>query len=357
MFLTKAALLVLACFFLSNAFYTSAATVNLDWKIEYTSVTRLCHTKSLISVNGQFPGPTVYVTEGDTVIVNVTNLVSNNVTIHWHGVRQLLSAWADGPVYITQCPIQTGQSYVHQFQVTGQRGTLFWHAHISWLRATLYGAFIIQPKQGASYPFSSPTTDFPIVLGEWWNANVEDIIAEALDSGGGYNISDALTINGQPGDLYNCSQQDTVTFNVTQGKTYLLRVINAAVNFQLYFGVTGHNLTVVEADAEYTKPYNTPYIVLAPGQTTNVLLTANQTVGQYYMAASVFSPAPIGPVPFPQTATTAILNYVVSSSNTNSTSNTTTSLGQLPTFPAYNDLQSVETFFGALRSQSYSKGY
>ena len=40
----------------------------------------------------------------------------------------------------------------------------------------------------------------------------------------------------------------TTMFNVTRGNTYLLRVINAAVNFQLYFGVAGHNLTVVEAD-------------------------------------------------------------------------------------------------------------
>ncbi|MCO5574812.1 hypothetical protein L7F22_028605 [Adiantum nelumboides] len=324
--------------------------------IQYTDVTRLCHTKSLVSVNGQFPGPTVYVREGDTVIVNVTNLVSYNVTIHWHGVRQLLSAWADGPAYITQCPIQTGHSYVHRFQVTGQRGTLFWHAHISWLRATLYGAFIIQPKQNVNYPFSTPTTDFPIVLGEWWNANVEDVIAAALASGAGYNISDALTINGQPGNLYTCSQGATTMFNVTQGKTYLLRIINAAVNFQLYFGVAGHNLTVVEADAEYTKPYNTPYIVLAPGQTTNVLLTANQTMGQYYMAASVFSPAPTGPVPFPQTATTAILNYAKSSSNANSSTNVT-ALGALPKFPAYNDVQAVQAFFQGLRSQSYSRGY
>ena len=43
------------------------------------------------------------------------------------------------------------------------------------------------------------------ILGEWWNAEVEDVIAEALKIGGPYNISDALTINGQPGVLYNCS--------------------------------------------------------------------------------------------------------------------------------------------------------
>lgn len=41
--------------------------------------------------------------------------------------------------------------------------------------------------------------------GEWWNADPEDVIAQALQTGGGPNVSDAYTINGFPGPLYNCS--------------------------------------------------------------------------------------------------------------------------------------------------------
>ena len=82
-----------------------------------------------------------------------------------HGVRQLRSGWADGPAYITQCPIQTGQVYVYNFTLTGQRGTLFWHAHISWLRATLYGPLVILPKRHVSYPFPQPEKEVPIIFG------------------------------------------------------------------------------------------------------------------------------------------------------------------------------------------------
>lgn len=84
---------------------------------------------------------------------------------HRHGIRQLQSGWADGPSYITQCPIQTNQSYVYNFTITGQRGTLFWHAHISWLRATVYGPLIILPKHNASYPFPKPHKEVPIIFG------------------------------------------------------------------------------------------------------------------------------------------------------------------------------------------------
>lgn len=82
-----------------------------------------------------------------------------------HGIRQIRSAWADGPAYVTQCPIQTGQSYIYNFTITGQRGTLWWHAHISWLRASMYGPIIIYPKKHATYPFPKPHQELPILFG------------------------------------------------------------------------------------------------------------------------------------------------------------------------------------------------
>ena len=82
-----------------------------------------------------------------------------------HGVRQLRSTWFDGPAYITQCPIQPDQSYLYNFTITGQRGTLFWHAHISWMRSTVHGAFIIRPKPHHNYPFPTPIAEIPVVLG------------------------------------------------------------------------------------------------------------------------------------------------------------------------------------------------
>jgi hypothetical protein len=83
-----------------------------------------------------------------------------------HGIRQLRTGWADGPAYITQCPIQPGQSYVYNFTITGQRGTLLWHAHILWLRATVHGALVVLPKRGIPYPFPAPHKEVVVVLGE-----------------------------------------------------------------------------------------------------------------------------------------------------------------------------------------------
>ncbi|KDP27046.1 hypothetical protein JCGZ_20981 [Jatropha curcas] len=256
------------------------------------NVTRLCHTKSMVTVNGQFPGPRIIAREGDNLLVKVVNNVQNNISIHWHGIRQLQTGWADGTAYITQCPIQNGQSYVYNYTIVGQRGTLWWHAHISWLRSTVYGPIIILPKLGVPYPFVKPYKEVPILFGEWFNVDTEAVINQALQTGGGPNVSDAYTINGLPGPLYNCSPEDTFMLKVNPGKTYLLRIINADLNDELFFSIANHTLTVVEVDAVYVKPFNTETIIISPGQTTNVLLqTKSQSPNATFLMAARPYPA------------------------------------------------------------------
>lgn len=80
---------------------------------------------------------------------------------------------------------------------------------------------------------------------------------------------------------------ETYKVKVKQGKTYLLRIINAALNQQHFFKIANHSFTVVAMDAIYTEHYNTDVVVLAPGQTVDVLLKTNQVVDSYYM---VFTP-------------------------------------------------------------------
>ncbi|XP_059626422.1 laccase-3-like [Cornus florida] len=252
--------------------------------------------------------------------------------------------WADGPAYVTQCPIQPGGTYTYRFTIENQEGTLWWHAHSRWLRATVYGALIIYPKLGSSYPFPKPTHEIPVLLGEWWDRDPIDVLRQATFTGAGPNVSDAYTINGQPGDLYRCSSKGTVKFPVNSGETVLLRIINAALNQQLFFTIANHKLTVVAADALYDKPFPTSVLMLGPGQTTDVLLTADQTPGRYYMAALAYATGQN--VPFDNTTTTAILEYKSAPRSAKS------SKPILPRLPANNDTATVTAFTSQLRSPS-----
>lgn len=119
----------------------------------------------------------------------------------------------------------------------------------------------------------------------------------------------------------------------------LLRVINAALNQQLFFTVANHRLTVVGADAAYDKPFPTRVIMVGPGQTTNVLLTADQPPARYYMAARAYAAA--RNAPFDNTTTTAILEY--------KTARSRSSTPLLPQLPAFNDTATVTAFTSQLK--------
>ncbi|KAG8050834.1 hypothetical protein GUJ93_ZPchr0009g1241 [Zizania palustris] len=168
--------------------------------------------------------------------------------------------------------------------------------------------------------------------------NPVDVVRAATLTGAAPNISDALTVNGQPGDMYSCSSQDTAVFLVKSGETNLLRFVNAALNTELFVSLAGNNMTVVGADASYTKPYTTPVLLLGPGQTTDVLVTFDQPPDRYYLAARAYASAQ--GVPFDNTTATAIFDYgagVASSSPA------------MPSLPAYNDTATATSFTTSLR--------
>ncbi|KAI3989882.1 hypothetical protein MKX01_040852 [Papaver californicum] len=292
----------------NNTIETGGKTRHYTFNIQLQKVTRLCHTRSIVTVNGQFPGPRIFAREGDRVVVKVVNQVQNNITIHWHGIRQLRSGWYDGPAYVAQCPIQTGQR------------TLWWHVHISWLRSTLYGPTIILPKRNVPYPFVKPYKDVPFIFGEWFNADTEAIINQALQTGGGPNVSDAYTINGLPGPLF----------------------------------IANHTLKVVDADAVYVKPFETDTILLTPGQTSNVLLKAKHfhPHATFVMAAR---PYVTGQGTFDNSTTTGTLEYESSSLFKFRTKKSKSKLFK-PTLPPLNDTARTTSFtkrFRSLASEQY----
>ncbi|KAK9664291.1 hypothetical protein RND81_14G031100 [Saponaria officinalis] len=310
--------------------------------VKEATYTRLCNTKSILTVNGQYPGPTIYAHKGDTVFVKVINKSNLNITLHWHGVKQPRNPWSDGPEYITQCPIQPGGTFKQLIILSDEEGTLWWHAHSKWARATVHGAMIIYPKLGTYYPFPKPDYEVPVILGEWWISDVYDVYNEFIRSGGTPNVSDAYTINGQPGDLYDCSSTETFKFNVRDGDSVLMRIINAAMNTPLFVAVSGHPLTVVGTDASYTKPLTTDVIAIGPGQTFDALLDANKPSGCYYIAARAYSSG-LG-VPFSNTTTTAIIQY------DHDRCNTSLSAPSLPTLPNFDDINTTYSFISTLRS-------
>ncbi|CAO2149911.1 unnamed protein product [Urochloa humidicola] len=333
----------------------AAAVVEHTFVVSQVKMTHLCKETLVTVVNGQFPGPAIEVTEGDSVAVHVINQSPHNITLHWHGVKQRLNCWADGVPMITQCPIRPGHSFTYRFVVDGQEGTLWWHAHVTCLRATLHGALIIRPRHGASsYPFPKPHREVPIIIGDWWDMDLDQLDRNMLD---GYfaDSQTATAINGKLGDLYNCSGtvEDSYVLDMEPGKTYLLRLINAALYSEFYLKIAGHNFTVVASDANYVNPYTTDILAISPGETVDALVVADAAPGRYYMVAlAIQPPEPDHQLPF--AITRGIVQYRSNSNNAEEEEEESQSgddvIPVLPDMPDQHDNVTTFYFHGNLTS-------
>lgn len=88
------------------------------WEVKYEYKSPDCLKKLVITINGRTPGPTITAQQNDTIIVELTNsLFTENVAIHWHGIRQIGTPWFDGTEGVSQCPILPGTTFKYQFVV------------------------------------------------------------------------------------------------------------------------------------------------------------------------------------------------------------------------------------------------
>jgi len=96
--------------------------------------------------NGQIPGPTIRVKQGDRIRIILSNDSTNEHTLHVHGQKKPLTM--DGVPFLGQKPIKKGESYTYEFTVSNL-GTSWYHCHVDSAHHVdmgMYGAFIVEPK-------------------------------------------------------------------------------------------------------------------------------------------------------------------------------------------------------------------
>ncbi len=164
-----------------------------------------------VTFNGTVPGPTIRVTEGDTVEIIVRNELDESTSIHWHGLH--VPNDQDGVAGVTQDPIEPGETYTYRF-VAPHAGTFMYHAHGDRSReqidAGLYAPFIIDP-QGVDP--TAADREYILAIGNWM---VGDQMAGMDAMSMEYNY---FTINGK-------SFPATESIDVNEGDLVRLRFLN-----------------------------------------------------------------------------------------------------------------------------------
>ncbi|KZV44443.1 plant L-ascorbate oxidase [Dorcoceras hygrometricum] len=301
---------VVSCFLILVPILTvptsGAKSRHFRWEVEYMHRSPDGLEGVVIGINGQFPGPTMRARAGDTIHVELTNkLPTEGVVIHWHGIRQLGTPWADGTASISQCAINPGEKFLYRFKVD-KAGTYFYHGHYGMQRsAGLYGSLIVDVREGDKEPFEYDG-EFNVLLSDWWHKGSHE---QELDLSSNpfrwIGEPQTLLINGR--GQYNCSlaaelshsQMSQCKFRgnepyaprllrVQPRKTYRLRIASSTALASLNFAIGNHKLRVVEADGNYVHPFTVDNIDIYSGESYSVLFTADQEPSNnYWISVSV----------------------------------------------------------------------
>ena len=116
-----------------------------DLVIENRTVNITGRERPAIAVNGQMPAPVLRFREGEEVVINVTNRLTEDTSIHWHGL--IIPSEQDGVPGISTGfrGIPAGGTHQYRYRLI-QSGTYWYHSHSGTQeQAGFYGPIIIEP--------------------------------------------------------------------------------------------------------------------------------------------------------------------------------------------------------------------
>ncbi|KAG2062736.1 laccase, partial [Suillus decipiens] len=258
--------------------------------------------RSATLVNGIFPGPLIAAQKGDNFSIEVVNELKDetmfkSTSVHWHGIFQNRTNYADGTSFVTQCPIAQNHSFLHKFSAPNQAGTYWYHSHYSVQYCDgLRGALVIyDPDDPLAYMYdvddgeriiglysSSDHHVFVllastvITLSDWYH-----VVAPVLRHIIGTNANSSL-INGL-GRYAGGPASPLAVISVEQGKRYRMRLVAMSCDPNFNFTIDGHNFTVIEADGQLTEPLMVDQLQILAGQRYSVVLVADKPVDNYWI--------------------------------------------------------------------------
>ncbi|XP_050514560.1 uncharacterized protein LOC114336593 [Diabrotica virgifera virgifera] len=247
--------------------------------------------RGLLTANRMLPGPSIQVCEGDKVVIDVENHMEGmEVTLHWHGIFQKGSQYYDGVPFVTQCPIQQGNTFRYQW-LAGNAGTHFWHAHTGLQKMDgLYGSIVIrQPPSHDpnSHLYDYDLTTHVVLISDWMHEAAAERFPGRLAVNTGQDPESCL-INGKgqfrdpnTGFMTNTPLE---VFTITPGKRYRFRMINSFASVcPAQLTIQGHDLTLIATDGEPVQPVKVNTVISFSGERYDFVINADQAPGAYWI--------------------------------------------------------------------------
>jgi L-ascorbate oxidase len=258
-----------------------------------------------LAINGSIPAPTLRFKEGEDLVINVTNTLAVDSSIHWHGL--ILPNAQDGVPGLTFDGIAPGTTHTYRFPAQ-QSGTYWYHSHSGLQEQSgLYGAIVIDAH--AREPFRYDR-EYVVVLSDWHDSPPEQILANLKKQSDYYNYqqrtvfsffddveedgfaatladrldwgemrmtpTDITDVSGYTFLINGKSPEQNWTALFEPGDRVRLRFINAAAMTYFDVRIPGLQMTVVQADGNNVQPVKVDEFRIAVAETYDVIVRPKQ---------------------------------------------------------------------------------
>ena len=235
-------------------------------------------TTDVFAYNGQIPGPTLDVQEGDSVVIHFQNKLNEATTVHWHGLH--IPAEQDGSPFN---PLAPGEKHDYVFVIKhGTAGTYWYHPHPDMrsgyqVAKGLYGGIIIR---AADDPLPKSLPEKLIILGD--NRFLPDGSLDFPELRSPQGIVDEN--NGREGNVIFVNGQIMPTITIRPGEVQRWRVVNASASRIYRLALQGHSLLQVGTDGGlFEKPEEVNEILLTNSERVEFLVRGTGKPGSVAM--------------------------------------------------------------------------
>ena len=248
-----------------------------------------------MTINGRIPGPVLEFNIGDLAIINVTNKMDEETSVHWHGL--ILPNFYDGVPYLTTPPIKPGTTFQYRIPIN-QSGTYWYHSHTMLQEQSgVYGSIVIQPKEKTL----EYDKDLVVVLSDWTNEKPMNILRNLKRGNEWYQVKKGTAVplsrvisEGALGaqlkfwrdrmegadiaDIYYptflSNGKKMVEYpEFKPGEKVRLRLINASASTYYWMDFGAGNPMIVASDGVDVTPEQKNRILFAIAETYDVIVT------------------------------------------------------------------------------------
>ncbi|WP_340110569.1 copper resistance system multicopper oxidase [Pikeienuella sp. HZG-20] len=283
------------------AFTGAASAGTYDITVDRVTIDTGDFTKTGIGYNGSAEPKVLRFKEGEDVVINVTNNLSESTSIHWHGI--ILPFEQDGVPGISFNGIAPGETFTYRIPIR-QSGTYWFHSHTGLQEPDgAYGALILEPSAREPYRYDREyvvqLTDTHPHSGERVMRNLKqmpdyynrkqrtliDFFADAGENGVAETLADRAQwgeMRMMPTDIEDVQGVSPLingrgastpwTGRFDPGERIRLRFINSSAMTYFDIRIPGMDMTVVQADGNDVAPVKVEEFRIAVAETYDVIV-------------------------------------------------------------------------------------